>query len=325
MATEHAMLQVVTTSEPNRLPADCNSIGIHIAIVQGVTVAPGKQLVTDCETFLTCHPSPATQGRPLSYNAGVDGNYSRRLGRRTSPLLASNSPVKEFVTMNKTNTEVRAREIANKVPVTSQVINADQMTDEELLAEYRLAGSPQIFETLVRRYERELYNYLRRFLGNTVLAEDAFQATFMQVHLKCHLFDGERKVRPWLYTVATNQAIDIQRRNRRHRLVSLDRVSRSEHEELGTLINLLKSREDDPGDQMETGERKDWVRDAVAALPEQLRTAVGLVYFKGMKYREAADELDVPVGTVKSRIHSAVKRLGEAWEQNQGLPANPAE
>jgi len=213
--------------------------------------------------------------------------------------------------MTENNTEVRPRPTAHKV------IEWDLMTDEELMAEYRLAGSQQVFETLVRRYERELYNYLRRFLGNTVLAEDAFQATFMQVHLKCHLFDRERKVRPWLYTVATNQAIDIQRRNRRHRLVSLDRVSRVEHQELGSLVNLLRSREVDPGDRLEQAERKDWVQEAVAALPESLRTAVGLVYFRGMKYREAAEELDVPVGTVKSRIHSAVKRLGEAWEQAQ--------
>ena len=92
--------------------------------------------------------------------------------------------------MKEINTEVRRRQI------TAKVIEWDHMTDEELMAEYRLAGSPQVFETLVHRYERELYNYLRRFLGNTVLAEDAFQATFMQVHLKCHLFDGERKVRP---------------------------------------------------------------------------------------------------------------------------------
>ena len=84
-----------------------------------------------------------------------------------------------------------------------------------------MTGRSTVFETLVKRYERELYNYLRRFLNNQVLAEDAFQATFMQVHLKCHLYDASRKVRPWLYTVATNQAIDIQRRNRRHRLVSL--------------------------------------------------------------------------------------------------------
>jgi len=215
--------------------------------------------------------------------------------------------------MKEINTEARVR-------LTGSLANLDHMTDEELLAEYRLAGAPQVFEALVRRYERELYNYLRRFLGNTVLAEDAFQATFMQVHLKCHLFDGERKVRPWLYTVATNQAIDIQRRNRRHRLVSLDRVSRAEHKELGTLIDLLKSKEIDPGKQMESSERKEWIRDAVAGLPEQLRTAVKLVYFRGMKYREAADELAVPVGTVKSRIHSAVKRLGQAWEESQSGP-----
>ena len=50
-------------------------------------------------------------------------------------------------------------------------------------------------------------------------------------------------------------------------------------------------------------------------MPEQLRSAVRLVYFRGMKYREAADELDVPVGTVKSRLHAAVKRQGEAWRQ----------
>jgi RNA polymerase sigma-70 factor (ECF subfamily) len=196
------------------------------------------------------------------------------------------------------------------------------MTDEELLLEYRLTGSPAPFEALVKRYERELYNYLRRFLNNQVLAEDAFQATFLQVHLKCNLFDADRKVRPWLYTVATNQAIDIQRRNRRHRLVSLDRPNRVQHDELGSLVDMLASREVDPGDGVEQNERKEWVRGAVAALPEQLRSAVRLVYFRGMKYREAADELSVPVGTVKSRLHAAVKRLGEAWKDAQSAASN---
>jgi RNA polymerase sigma-70 factor, ECF subfamily len=213
--------------------------------------------------------------------------------------------------MTEHNTEDRARRVV------SAPVGYGHMTDEELLMEYRLTGSPAVFETLVKRYERELYNYLRRFLSNQVLAEDAFQATFMQVHLKCHLFDAERKVRPWLYTVATNQAIDIQRRNRRHRLVSLDRPNRGQQEELGALIDVLSSREVDPGDGIEQSERREWVREAVAALPEQLRSAVKLVYFRGLKYREAADELEVPVGTVKSRLHSAVKRLGQAWQDAQ--------
>lgn len=216
---------------------------------------------------------------------------------------------------------MREQNTEDRVSSAAPVVDLDRMTDEELLLEYRLAGSSAVFECLVKRYERELYNYLRRFLGSQILAEDAFQATFMQVHLKSHLFDDQRKVRPWLYTVATNQAIDIQRRNRRHRLVSLDRPNRVQNDELGALVDLLSSEEADPGDGLEHAERKEWVRKAVAELPEQLRSAVGLVYFRGLKYREAADELSVPVGTVKSRLHSAVKRLGEAWKAAQPSPA----
>jgi len=229
--------------------------------------------------------------------------------------------------MTENNTDDRNRmNLASADHVVDALANVpldlERMTDEELLLEYRLTGGSAVFETLVKRYERELYNYLRRFLNNQVLAEDAFQATFMQVHLKCHLFDEQRKVRPWLYTVATNQAIDIQRRNRRHRLVSLDRPNRVQHNELGSLVDVISGREGEPATGLEQGERKEWIRQAVAALPEQLRSAVKLVYFRGMKYREAADELAVPVGTVKSRLHSAVKRLGKAWEDSQTLPNN---
>ena len=173
---------------------------------------------------------------------------------------------------------------------TGSRVDVERMTDEELLLEYRLTGNSALFETLVKRYERELYNYLRRFLSNQVLAEDAFQATFMQVHLKCHLFDKERKVRPWLYTVATNQAIDIQRRNRRHKLVSLDRPNRLQHDELGSLMDVLSSREDEPTDGLEQVERKEWVRLAVAVL---LVVAVGSNYslfMDWLRHQPAADE-----------------------------------
>src|SRR3990172_383915 len=150
---------------------------------------------------------------------------------------------------------MREEHTEDRASLVDSSADVDRMTDEELLLEYRLTGSSAVFEALVKRYERELYNYLRRFLNNQVLAEDAFQATFMQVHLKCHLFDEHRKVRPWLYTVATNQAIDIQRRNRRHRLVSLDRPNRGQQDELGSLIDVLSSREADPSDSIEQAEQ----------------------------------------------------------------------
>jgi RNA polymerase sigma-70 factor, ECF subfamily len=185
-------------------------------------------------------------------------------------------------------------------------------TDEQLLTEYRSQGSRWAFEELVRRYERELFGYLRNYLDDAEMAEDVFQQTFLQVHLKCDQFEPGRMVRPWLYTVATNQAIDCQRRNRRHRMVSLDRQTGAEaEEEAGTLVTLLDSPEPDPAEQSEAAERSLEVRRALETLPEQTRQLVMLVYYQGLKYREAAEVLDIPVGTVKSRLHAAIQKLNE--------------
>lgn len=95
-------------------------------------------------------------------------------------------------------------------------------SDESLVASYRLSGDRQVFELLVKRYEREIFTFLKRFLADAQLAEDVFQATFLSVHLRIDQFDEGRKFRPWLYAIAANKAIDAQRRNKRHRLRSLD-------------------------------------------------------------------------------------------------------
>jgi len=187
--------------------------------------------------------------------------------------------------------------------------------DEDLLLAYRAEGDRRAFEELVRRYETELYNYLRNYLGDAQMAEDAFQATFLQVHLKCGQFEPGRRVRPWLYAVATNQAIDAQRRNRRHRMVSLDRscgTAGEDEEEGGPLMSLLDGHETDPVEQFESAEDGGRVREAVDRLPELLRRVVILVYYQGLKYREAAEVLGIPVGTVKSRLHAAISKLNES-------------
>jgi len=204
--------------------------------------------------------------------------------------------------------------IEKKQPPPTEAPMAEAPTDEDLLLAYRSSGDRGAFEQLVGRYETELYSYLRNYLGHAQMAEDAFQATFLQVHLKCEQFEPGRKVRPWLYTVATNQAIDAQRRNRRHRMVSLDRrrsMDGPDDEDGGTLMNLLDSRDTDPIEQFAIGEDSQAVRAAVDELPESLRRVVLLVYFQGLKYREAAEVLSIPVGTVKSRLHTAVARLNE--------------
>jgi RNA polymerase sigma-70 factor (ECF subfamily) len=188
----------------------------------------------------------------------------------------------------------------------------DVQTDEDLLLRYRSRGDRLAFDELVHRYERELFGYLRHYLGDAEMAEDVFQQTFLQVHLKCEQFDPGRRVRPWLYTVATNQAIDFQRRNRRHRMASLDRPTTSDQRhDPRTLVDLLDSPESGPVEEAESIERRDQVRRAVEALPEPTRQVVILVYFQGLKYREAAEVLSIPVGTVKSRLHAAIQKLSE--------------
>jgi len=186
-------------------------------------------------------------------------------------------------------------------------------SDEKLLLTYRAEQDGEVFGELVRRYERELFGYLRHYLGTAEMAEDVFQQTFLQVHLKCAQFEPGRKVRPWLYTVATNQAIDYRRRNRRHRLGSLSRAAENSDEaESGALAKLLGGPEIGPADNAESAEEYDALRRAVDALNESTRQVVMLVYFQGLKYGEAAQVLSIPVGTVKSRLHAAMLKLANS-------------
>lgn len=194
---------------------------------------------------------------------------------------------------------------------------SDTVTDEQLLLEYRRTGDRELYAQLVYRYERELFSYLRRYLGNAEMAEDVFQAAFLSVHLKCDMFEEGRRFRPWLYTIATNAAIDARRRNKRHRMVSLDTPREQDNADVGRLINLLESSDPDPANSVVDAERRRLVRSTLEQLPESMNAVIQLVYYQGMKYREAAEILDIPVGTVKSRLHGAIAKLTDVWNESQ--------
>ena len=191
--------------------------------------------------------------------------------------------------------------------------------DERLLELYKANGDRAVFEVLVQRYQREIYSYLRRYLADAELADDAFQGTFLQVHLKCQQFDESRRFRPWLYGIATNQAIDMQRRMKRHRMASLDRAGISDDSD-GNWSEKLVGCDPDPLMEAALRENGEWVRTAIDSLSESMKQAVHLVYYQGLKYREAADVLGIPVGTVKSRLHAAVHRLSLLWDETHDSP-----
>jgi RNA polymerase sigma-70 factor (ECF subfamily) len=200
-------------------------------------------------------------------------------------------------------------------------------SDEELLVRLQ-RGERSALDLLVRRYERELFGYLCRYLNDEELAEDVFQNTFLQVFLKIEQFEPGRAARPWLYAIATHQAIDALRRQQRRR----DRTSlwedRSGDEESAVAgWNLVAAEEvDSPLDILERAEQQTLIRQAVTHLPPLLRSVVLLVYFQGLKYHEAAEVLGIPVGTVKSRLHTAMKKLLQTCSPSETLqePAQQA-
>ncbi len=196
-------------------------------------------------------------------------------------------------------------------------------SDEELLTRCR-KGRWEAFDVLVRRYERELYGYLRRYVGDGSLAEDVFQNTFLQLYTKIKSYEPGRPVRPWLYTIATHQAIDALRRNSRHQAVSLHQIHDGAGEsngegEGGDLAGLLEGKDTDPLDAALASERGQAVREGVDRLPEFLRQVVILGYYQGLKYQEMADVLGIPLGTVKSRLHAALQKLQEIWKNSPAL------
>lgn len=192
-------------------------------------------------------------------------------------------------------------------------------SDEDLLAQFRKSQT-EAFGVLVRRYERELYGYLRRYLGDATLAEDVFQNTFLQLYKKANQYEPGRPVRPWLYTIATHQAIDALRRNARHQSVSLN-TNREElpNGEVHSLVDMLETRGPGPLDRAQGEELRESVRASVDRLPDLFRQVVVLAYYQGLKYREIADILEIPVGTVKSRLHAALAKLQEAWIETPSL------
>src|SRR5262249_6749489 len=143
---------------------------------------------------------------------------------------------------------------------------------------------------------------------------------FLQLYVKSDQYEAGRPVRPWLYTIATHQAIDALRRNGRHQAVSLDQArDESADGEIHSLMETLPGREVGPLDVAQCQEARERIRASVDRLPDFLRQVLILAYYQGLKYREIADILDIPVGTVKSRLHAAIIKLQEIWAASPSL------
>lgn len=196
----------------------------------------------------------------------------------------------------------------------------DGRTDEQLLSDYR-HGDRTGFAELVERYQRELYHFLVRFLGDRAAAEDVFQETFLQVHQSAEQFDPQRRFRPWLFTIAANKARDLIRSQARRPATPLQATINPGDEESGEFIDLMQSITAFPEEPLERRELQEAVQKTVMSMPDHLREILLLSYFHQFPYKQISDILDIPLGTVKSRLHAAVAHFADRWKSTNQTPS----
>jgi len=189
---------------------------------------------------------------------------------------------------------------------------SEERTDEELLSAYR-QGDRRSFSQLVERYQRELFHFLIRFLGDRAAAEDVFQEAFLQVHQSADQFDPSRRFRPWLFTIAANKARDLIRSQARRPTNPLQASINPGDDDSGEFMDLMSSSDAFPGEPMEKAELQQSVQKAVMGMPDHLREILLLSYFHQFPYKQISDILEIPLGTVKSRLHAAVAHFADRW------------
>ncbi|MCH2146243.1 MAG: sigma-70 family RNA polymerase sigma factor [Phycisphaerales bacterium] len=193
---------------------------------------------------------------------------------------------------------------------------AEIRTDEELLVAH-LDGDGSAYPELMDRYKNELLHFLIRFVGSKAAAEDVFQETFLQIHISGATFDPKRRFKPWLFTIAANKGRDWHRKHSKRTVMSLSQEIGGGEGETARFVDLMESDTELPDAELLNSEQINDVRKAVDELPTHLREILLLNYFQQMSYVQISDSLEIPLGTVKSRLHAAVAAFRNAWQSSQ--------
>jgi RNA polymerase sigma-70 factor (ECF subfamily) len=190
--------------------------------------------------------------------------------------------------------------------------NLKKQTDAELLAHY-CAGEEAAFREIVNRYKNSLYAFLSHFLNRHDLIEDVFQETFLQLFTSRDSFDTSRPLRPWLFTIAANKAKDALRKRQKTAAIPIGAIADSQEMSFGNVLNILTSDQAIPYEDVARDETALHVRQVITDMPENLREILVLAYFNKFSYKQMAQILSIPIGTVKSRLHAAVARFAKDW------------
>lgn len=166
-------------------------------------------------------------------------------------------------------------------------------------------GDQSAFEDVVSFYQNKIYQHCFRMLGNVHEAEDIAQETFIRVYVNIHSYDEKRKFSTWLYRIATNLTIDrIRKRKPDYYL---------DAEVKGTeglnMYSQLASDDQRPPEEVENQELQRYIHREIDKLPPKYRSIIILRYLEEFSLQEISETLDIPLGTVKTRIHRGREAL----------------
>lgn len=191
---------------------------------------------------------------------------------------------------------VLAVEPSGEVPV-------EKMDDHSLLAA-TLTGDEAAFKELVRRYQNQITNYVYRMLDDYDRAVDLAQETFLRVYTSAERYQATYSFSTYIYRIAHNLAISELRQRKRRKLMQFPMFfSDKDNDEVE--IEIEDQRQVLADDSMIAAEQREAVSKAIASLPEKYRAALVLCDIEEKSYEEISEVLDLPVGTVKSRINRA--------------------
>ncbi|MEZ4685631.1 MAG: sigma-70 family RNA polymerase sigma factor [Bacteroidia bacterium] len=186
-------------------------------------------------------------------------------------------------------------------------ITKNTLEDRELVARAK-ENDPKAFEVLERKYRKSVYYMLLKMVKNSDDAEDLTQEAFAKAFISIDKFDSKYAFSTWLFRIATNNTIDFIRK-KRVQTISIDSPLQGDD---GSKMRLdVKDRGPDPNQVMLKDQRRQYLSKALDRLPEKYRMLVDLRYFQELSYQEVADELQIPLGTVKAQLFRARELLSQ--------------
>ena len=185
--------------------------------------------------------------------------------------------------------------------------------DAEMVAAV-LEGDPEAYRVLVERYERRIYHVIYGMVRNPEDARDLAQDAFVKAFQNLHRFRLEAKFYTWLCRIAMNVAIDHLRKMKHRSHAEFDDTRGGSE---GAQVVRLHSAKDDPSENVARSRMYKTIMDAVETLPEDQKQVLILREIEDMPYKDIADVLDIPEGTVMSRLYYARRRLQQLLAEHR--------